>query len=306
MLTMLKNWKVVVLSLVGATTFWFFNALNKSYDANITYPIEFVFNRDSVVVMKPLPENIRMNVSSGGWNLLRKTYWFNLPPIEIELSNPTSVQYMDRGLLFPIVVNQMTELRVNYIVNDSLFIDIEEKRTKKVHLKIDSAKISLEPLHRITSRISILPDSVELTGPKSFIDTIGNNYFISLDERSIDDPIDLNTSVASGNQLISSRPAEVRVSFNVERFYKESIMVPISYAGFPADSSKYPEIPVITVNYLISRSLRKEYYPSDFIVAADLSMMDMTDSTVTAMLIYAPPEVTDPSLDPSRIKIIYD
>ena len=124
MLTMLKNWKVVVLSLVGATTFWFFNALNKSYDTNINYPIEFVFDKDSVVVMKPLPENIRMNVSSGGWNLLRKTYWFNLPPIEIELTNPTSVQYMDRGLLFPIVVNQMTELRVNYIVSDSLFIDI--------------------------------------------------------------------------------------------------------------------------------------------------------------------------------------
>ena len=69
-----ENWKVILLSIIGAATFWFFNALNKNYDARISYPLSFSFDRDSVIVVEPLAEEVKIDVTSGGWNLLRKTF----------------------------------------------------------------------------------------------------------------------------------------------------------------------------------------------------------------------------------------
>ncbi len=115
MLKAFNNWKVVLLSIIGATTFWFFNALNKDYDARISYPIEFQFDRDSVVIMQPLPTTLSIDVSSGGWNLLRKTFWFNVTPIQIVLENPTEIGFYTRNSLMPIVSDQLDELKINYL-----------------------------------------------------------------------------------------------------------------------------------------------------------------------------------------------
>ena len=72
-----ENWKVVVLAVAGAATFWLFNALNKNYDTRLNYPVVFEFNRDSVVVVTPLAEEINIDVNGGGWNLIRNTFWIN-------------------------------------------------------------------------------------------------------------------------------------------------------------------------------------------------------------------------------------
>ena len=39
-----SKWRVVALCILGATTFWFFNALNKQYATRINYPIEFLYD----------------------------------------------------------------------------------------------------------------------------------------------------------------------------------------------------------------------------------------------------------------------
>ncbi len=302
----LENWKVVIISLIGATTFWFFNALNKSYDANINYPIEFTFSRDSNVVMQPLPASIRINVSSGGWNLLRKTFWFNVPPIEIPLEQPDKVKYIDRGKLFPLVVNQMSELKVNHIVSDSLFLSIESKASKKVALKLDSAKIPLDPNYRITSPISISPDSIRLTGPSSFIDSLKDEYSLVLNLQDIDESVNQSIFVNLPNSLISSEPREINVSFDLEQFVKEQITVSVELEGFPRDSSKYLETGEVTINYLVANSKNRSFDPSEFIVLVDFSTLDPKDSSIMPILLFHPPEIAEVEVIPDQLKVIYE
>ncbi len=302
----LENWKVVIISLIGATTFWFFNALNKSYDATINYPVEFTFSRDSNVVMQPLPASIRINVSSGGWNLLRKTFWFNVPPVEIPLDQPAQTKYIDRGKLFPLIVNHMSELKVNHIVSDSLFLAIETKKTKNVLLKLDSTKIPLSSSHRITSPISISPDSIKLIGPSSFIDSLQSEYSLVLNMENIDDPVNQNILVNLPNNLIVSEPLEINVSFNVEQFLNEQVTVPVELAGFPKDSSKYLETGEVTVNYLVADSKNRSFDPSEFVVLVDLATIDKKDSSIMPILLFHPPEVVDVTVLPDQLKVVYE
>ncbi len=306
MSNMLKNWKVVVISLIGATTFWFFNALNKNYDANIDYPVEFVFSRDSNVVMQPLPSSIRINVSSGGWNLLRKTFWFNVPPIKIPLEQASSTWFIDRGQLFPIVVNQMSELKVNHIVNDSLFLFIEQKTSKKVALKIDSTRIPVNPNYRITSSINITPDSIQLVGPSSFIDTLKNDYLLTLNMEDIDESVNQNILVNLPNKQIESEPKEINISFDLEEYFEEEIEVKVELAGFPPDSSKYIENGLVTVKYVVSNTNRRTFNASEFVVLADFSTLDVKDSTVVPILLFYPVGIEEPEVIPEELKVVYE
>ena len=306
MYEVLKNWKVVLLSLGGATTFWFFNALNKDYNAVINYPIEFQFARDSVVVVDALPNTVTIDVSSGGWNLIRKTLFFNVTPIQIELENPTEISYYTRSALFPLVIDQLEELQINYLVTDTLYINIDKKKTKKMAVKIDSLTIPFQENYRLTSPIQIIPDSIEITGAQSFLDTLGQTYYLTFETKEIDDPYDRNLEVLFPERSqATSNPKEVRVAFEVERFERMQVTVDVEPLNFPNDSSVYLSQNQVEVFFTVPESKKKKIDASDFAITADRAMLKRKDSTVLAMLMYYPEGAVEVQLEPEHIQVNY-
>lgn len=302
-----NNWKVVLLSVIGATTFWFFNALNKNYDARISYPVEFQFDRDSVVVMQPLAKTLSIDVSSGGWNLLRKTFWFNVSPIQIILENPTEIGFYTRNSLMPIVKDQLSELKINYLVTDTVYIDMEQKRQKHIALKLDSLSVDLAENHRIVSPIRILPDSIKVIGPQSFYDTLGLSFPLHLDSKGINSNFNREVTVKTpGGSLTRSIPEKVRVQFEVDRFERKSIQVPVEMENFPEDSSVYAATDAVQIFYTVRQSKKGNYTERDFAVTTDLNMLDKRDSTVIAILVYHPEEALEIEVIPENIKVIND
>ncbi len=92
------NLKIVLLCVLAATTFWFFSALNKTdYTTRLDYPIVFSYPTDSTYLLSQLPENISVQVSGGGWHLLRKTLLVNTRPVQITLDEPTRVKAIRRS-----------------------------------------------------------------------------------------------------------------------------------------------------------------------------------------------------------------
>lgn len=299
-----NNWKVVLLSVIGATTFWFFNALNKNYEARISYPVEFLFDRDSVVVMQPLASTVDIDVSSGGWNLLRKTFWFNVTPIQISLDNPTEIGFYTRNSLLPIVSDQLSELKINYLATDTVYIDIEAKKQKRVVLKVDSMAVDLAENHRITSPISISPDTVLLVGPKSFIDTIGATYQLDIVTRGISNDFkrDVTVNLPEGD-LAQSKPEKVRVAFEVEKFERQSIEIVVEPQNFPSDSSAYLSRATVQVFYTVSEQNKKDFTEDDFVVTADYNMLDERTNSVLAILVYSPDPAIEIEVIPENIPV---
>ncbi|MFW5761296.1 MAG: hypothetical protein ACOCXH_09975, partial [Cyclobacteriaceae bacterium] len=164
-----EDWKIIALCFLGATIFWFFNALNKQYTASIRYPVDFVFDRDSTVLVNTLPDEIRLIVSGGGWDLLRKTFWFDIEPVTIDLENPTETEYLSRDFLTPLVREQVTQIEINEVLNDTIPIHIEKKISKTIPIKVDTARLQLAEGLKIVSDITLEPDSVTVTGPESQI-----------------------------------------------------------------------------------------------------------------------------------------
>ena len=291
---------------MGAATFWLFRALNKSHSALISYPIEFVFNIDSTVVMNPLPTTIKIDVSSGGWNLFRRTLIFSIDPIQVELDNPSEVNFLTQSFLSPIVEDQLKGLTINYIVTDTLFLSIERKITKRMRLKVDSLSLPLEEDHQLISNITIQPDHVVLIGPESIINSFETDFYITLDENNIDEDFDGRVEVPIVfEDLIQSDPSEVNVSFEVDKFKNVKIGVPIILQNFPSNRVTTLLDSIVNVNYRVKESFKEEFSSEDFYVVLDYDFLK-TDSLGVPVLIKYPDTLRTVSMDPQKVRFRHE
>ena len=291
---------------MGAATFWLFRALNKSHSALISYPIEFVFNIDSTVVMNPLPTTIKIDVSSGGWNLFRRTLIFSIDPIKVELDNPSEVNFLTQSFLSPIVEDQLKGLTINYIVTDTLFLSIERKITKRMRLKVDSLSLPLEEDHQLISNITIQPDHVVLIGPESIINSFETDFYITLDENNIDEDFDGRVEVPIVfEDLIQSDPSEVNVSFEVDKFKNVKIGVPIILQNFPSNRVTTLLDSIVNVNYRVKESFKEEFSSEDFYVVLDYDFLK-TDSLGVPVLIKYPDTLRTVSMDPQKVRFRHE
>jgi hypothetical protein len=303
----LRNWKVVILSLIGATTFWFIRALNKEHSALISYPVEFVYRQDSVVVMEPLPNVVKVDVSSGGWNLFRRTLLFQVDPIQISMDNPTEIKHFTRSTLMPLVTDALAGLNINYLVTDTLNINIERRLAKQVKIRIDSLNLPLLPRHQLVSPIQIDPPFVTILGPESIVSILENEYYVMPKARRIDEEIEETVEIPLPfEQWMIADPPEVSIKFDVDRFDRLRVGIPMDLLNFPDDTTVYPEITNVNVAFTIQNRLKEDFVAMDFGVSADYNLMDLEDSTISPMIIYHPEHALDVVVLPEKVRIIHE
>ncbi len=301
----IKQWKVVIIAFAVATTFWFFNSLNKDYTTSLNYPIKFIYNEDSLISVRSLPARIELDVTGGGWSLLRKETQFNPKPLEVFLENPVGMYYLSWVEMVPSFRDQMGEVNVNQVLQDTLRIQIEPLLQKKMKLWVDSTQIKLENNYRLVSSVTVPNDTITLFGPKSFIDSLGSTFELQISEESIDENFDDEILVIVPRpSLIRSEPSSVQTIFSVERFDQLQIDVPVETLNFPADSSFQLERETVTIHFTAQRSLQREYVSTDFGISADMNIVRSSDSTVLAMLLHFPEEIVDIEIKPKQIRII--
>lgn len=293
--------------MIAATTFWFFSALNKSdYSTKIEYPITFIYDTDSTVVLSELPENIIIDVTGGGWNLLRKTFSIDKTPVEIPLEDPTRTSYiLGSNLVQNISEKLQGDLRLNYVVTDTIFIDIEKRAQKEVMLEIDSLLIDLAGNHRVTSPITIVPKTAIMVGPESQINNAPDTLMIRITEEEISENYDETIQLAyEGAQHVSLTPNQAEVHFEVAPFTLLTQEVEPTLVNFPEDSSLVLAQDVVSISFWMPDDLLETDDSLHFEVMADLEKMNTTDSTITPQLFAHPQYATDILLLPTQLKVI--
>ena len=297
---------MVALCVLGATTFWFFNALNKDYATRINYPIEFIFDEEDVVVVEELPEKVSLVVSGGGWNLLRKTLWFNTSPIQILLENPTSQKFITKASLASIISDQLNEVRLNYVVTDTLYLNIEDRESKRVAIVVDSAGISLEKGFRIVSPVEVEPDSALFSGPSSFIRQLADSFLLPVPykqlDKSFDNVIDLSELESDKIQM---EPDQIHIRFDVAHFTRATREVPIRPVNFPADSSVFPRQMTAAVTFAVRDELLAAAQNAEIELIADYRRLNPQDSTVTLTVGEVPDMIHDVEIVKETVPLQY-
>jgi hypothetical protein len=299
------NLKVVVLCVLAATTFWFFNALNGNYNYRINYPLVINYPDSTHIVVEPLPKYIDIEVNSGGWNLLKRSLWFTNDPVTITLENPHNTSYMLAASLQTALLEALNEIKLNRILTDTLKIQIDKRVEKTIRLVIDSADFNMADNYRIISPIQLSTDTIVLKGPERFIRQIPKIFVLEMETESINSNFNERVKLPDfGSKLIQRQPEEVRVQFEVGRFVDTTIKLPYEKLGFakkgygwqPTDT-----LVAVTITH-IDKKLKKNLTDS-IRIQLDIKKFNKTDSTVMPQLLYVPAEIRQWEISPQPLKL---
>ena len=168
------NWKALALCLFAASVFWIFNALNKEYSTNVSFPLRFAFDDEKFVPVDPMPEMLTLNVKGNGWDLLRKSLGYKVQDVLIAIDRPGETKKIPGSALAPIAAGQVTPLHVNFAVTDTLHFQIEPKVARRLALVADLSGVTFRKGLGRTSDVVILPDTGDVEGPRSVIESLPN------------------------------------------------------------------------------------------------------------------------------------
>jgi hypothetical protein len=228
--------KVVIYCIIAAMVFWFFNAMNRDHTANISYPIKFEYKDSSLILVNPLPKKINLHVTGYGWNLLRKTFWFNIEPVVYKLEDPLRTKVITARNLLPVVTEQLNGVKVNYLLKDTFWINFERKTIKEQLVYVDTSKVSLAEGLEIKSPVIVNPPKILVEGPQSLIEKLSDTLFLSIPQNEIDEDYDAEVKIFEVSNLINIDRKKVQVLFKVGK--KEPPKVENDSTAIDADSSK--------------------------------------------------------------------
>lgn len=210
------NWKAVTLCFVAALVFWLFNAFNKNYATNIGFPLRFEYNRDLFVPVSTLPHQININVSGNGWDLFRDRLGWKLPELSIPLEHPLEVKKIVGASLPPMLQHQLGKLHINYLVTDTLRLQLDEKDFHRFKVVVDLNGFSFREGYGRISPVVVLPDSVTLEGPKSILHTMPDSLTVSIKGKQINQNFSDDVEILLMNEENLKRdPPLVKVMFEV-------------------------------------------------------------------------------------------
>lgn len=284
-----RNWKAVVLCIFAATIFWFFNALNKTYTTNISFPLHFDFDAGTYVPVKALPEQVRINVTGNGWDLFKRQAGVKVSPLELPLERPSETKKIVGSTLPVFFSNQLSGLQINFVITDTLYVDLEPRATRRVKLTMDSVQYNLKKGYLLTSEVSIMPDSVLLEGPMRIINKFKEPVLLQLRQRNIDDDFmeDVEIEIPASD-VIRRDPPTVAVMFDVEKsvIVEDSVEIVMENVPPTVLSIEKKKIPVTLA---IPEKASKQFNINDVKAVVDLKSFKRGEAKVLPRVEGLPP-----------------
>lgn len=296
------------MSIITATVFWLFNRLNKEYDASVDYPVTWAFDANEYIVVDKLPSSIRMNVKGIGWVLVRAYFGLRVKPITINLPNPVAYKNILGVSLTNRIADDLEDLQLNYILDDTLHLNIDKRSVRSFAVYIDSANISLNENYRIVSPVRYDTQRVEIEGPELLLNKNDSGKFVvKIPDTNIrsDYEEDIDFTLER-SELFRFNPQSVRVSFEVAEFTKANRLVVLQRSGFPEDSSAYLADTLCTVEFIVRSDLEESIVADSFLVSADYSRTNRNDTTLLLKLIKVPPQVLEAKIKEPQVKVMHN
>lgn len=223
------NWTALALCLFAAAVFWLFNALNKDYDTQLALPLRIEFDEARYAAAQAIPARLDINVHGNGWELLRRSLGYKVPVISVPIERPSGIHRIPGSALAPGVSGQLGALKLNFVVLDTLFLRIEPRTTRRLKLVADIGRVTYRQNVGRISPVVVLPDSVLLEGPLSYLQALPDTLVITLPPRRVTAQYRETLELKLENdEFIRRDPPVAEVLFDVGPVEVISLHLPLS------------------------------------------------------------------------------
>ncbi|WP_347159981.1 hypothetical protein [Pontibacter chitinilyticus] len=290
---------------MAASTFWLLNALNKSYSTQTTYPVRFVYNQQQLVAVKPLPEEVAINVTGKGWKLLRKSLRFEVKPAEVYIRNLPRNSYLLGSALRPSLVNVLDGLELNFVVTDTLHFDFNKRIKRAIPLRLDPQQKIAAERHAVVGPVAIKPDSIVFEGPSSLVDSLPSPFLLRLPNPGLTESAKVSVPIDFGaNPMVTANIKEAVVGINVHNLLQEERQLIPELINVPAGQLVSLRPPFLLVRYQLLEDSAALLNRDTFKAVLDYSKYNPADSTLVPELVQKPMGVRHVTLWPDHVKVL--
>lgn len=294
--------KVVLICIVISTTFWFFNALNQeNYSLQIEYPIEWNFDQEQLIAVGELPNNIALEVNGGGWDLMARSFGFNMSPLTIDLANANGSNYILTADLRADLSRNLDPVGINYLITDSLLFNVQPRIKRQLKLTFDDAELQFDSDYRLSGNYVLQPDSIEVVGPEEMINALPDSLVVIHPRNGIDRDFEEDISLPELPDQVISMQEKVTLSFDVIRLISINEEKRIELINFPEGWEA--ETDMVAIDYRISES---QFDVTDSIrvkIVADYVQWNEQDSTVILEVVQVLKTIDQITLSTDKIKV---
>ena len=219
--------------------FWFLNALNKKYVANISFPVKYInFPKDKMTFGK-IQSKLDAQVAAYGYSFLDYKI-SKKEPVIVDLKIHTLHLVKNRKKRYYILSNVFKNdissvlgenIVVKKINQDSIIFNFEEIIRRKIPVK-SNVILKLEKQYILKDSIRFFPDSIFIKGLKSNIDTINEVYSVTKVIENVNDSININIDLKKIKNVVFQKEAVICKAV-AEEFTEMNFKIPIRFRNLP-------------------------------------------------------------------------
>ncbi|TVZ14450.1 CdaR family protein [Maribacter sp. MAR_2009_72] len=300
--------KVFLLFLICASLAWFINKLSQTYTSNTTFYVNYINVPSKYLLANSPKEEIQVRLTAAGFQFLG----YHLKPKHITLDVSKMVEKDSLYYLTSDQIRiQLEDQLNNYSTltdfdSDLIYFDFTSLETKKVPV-IAMLDITYATNHILEGKIGILPDSIELTGPKSKIDTINTLKTELLQLNNIISTFSEQVALKLPQDLegINFSATNVQIKGKVVKFSEQVMEIPVTVINVPEGVKvrTFPEIVQVRCQGTIQDL--KELETNDFMVVADyLKVADETENRLAITLERYPKTLHNAQMNANEVEFI--
>lgn len=274
--------------LLISSFFWLLSALSEEYNSRMKIPLKYTELAGFFVLTEDPPKEIEVEVRGTGFELIGEQWSLDSSPLQINLNSAKPSNKANQfciptfKLRTQVIKTLDPNLNLRYISPDTLYFKTESRYGKKM-LLITDLELTYESGYNLRSEPSLSSDSVWISGPSSFIDTVSavrtEHFKHSQLKDTLRQLLKVKTYPVEGVKI---EPEQIEIMIPVEKFTEKQL-----------------DLRLKVINEVDQRELRT--YPREVKVSilVPLSKFEYVDSSVVVARVY----FTEDDLDKKQLDV---
>ena len=301
--------KVFLFILVLTSIIWLLIELSKSYTSSAVFTVEYENLPNGKLLQSTPDSEIRLALKAPGFSLLK--YKIRKHSVKLNLKNVTkksSSFYLLPNKQLTYLNEQLSgENEIIRILKDTIFIELGNNKSKKVPIN-PSLDLKFKLGYNLTEPMKIIPDSVLITGPEKFIDSIEELKTTALKLNNVYENISIDVDVilpVEKKKVIVSA-TKVKIVGVVDKFTEGKFTIPVELINKPDDLniSTFPK--EIEVIYQTGLSNFNKITINSFLVVYDFEQYkkDTLINILTPIIKQKSEFISSIKINPSQIEFL--
>ena len=303
-----KQFLIFLFFLALSSVFWIFQTLNETYEEDFQVPLELRNVPSNVVITTDLPENLHILLRDKGSQLLAYRYTRQFKPVVVDYntySNPSGhVSILGNELQRQIAAQLLPGTQMLGLKPDTLDFYYNFGQFKRVPIR-PLGEVRAGRLYSLAKTV-YSEDSVTVYASREQLDTITAAYLQPFNLRNLTDTTHVKSNFVKvkGAKFV---PAQIGVTFCIDRLVEKTIQVPVQQVNFPASKQLCTFPATVKVTFQVGMGLYRKITSENFVLVVNYEDLLKNESTYCHLSLKTIPEgVSHVRISPQDVEYVIE